>query len=132
MCFAEVLTWQWDSEVPRRFQAIWRTYCGGEFFVTSLVLWHLTGWESEVPGTNNIAFEIDCREVRRQLVDYMERDLTAEQRAQIDQHLQKCRHCLAVYDGVRNVVQLVGSEKVFELPEGFSQRLYKRFLERGA
>ena len=85
-----------------------------------------------MPGKHNIAFEIDCREVRRQLVDYMEHDLTAEQRVRIDQHLQKCRHCLAVYDGVRNVVQLVGSEKVFELPQGFSLRLYKRFLERGA
>jgi hypothetical protein len=32
---------------------------------------------------------------------------------------------------MRNVVRLLGDEKVIELPQGFSQRLYKRmFLVR--
>jgi hypothetical protein len=33
-----------------------------------------------------------------------------------------------VYDGLRNIVRLLGDEKAMELPEGFSQRLYKRLL----
>jgi anti-sigma factor (TIGR02949 family) len=74
--------------------------------------------------------EIDCYEARRELVDYMEGDLAPELRAQIDRHLENCRHCTAVYDGVRNVVRLLGSEGAFELPQGFSQRLYKRLLCR--
>lgn len=72
--------------------------------------------------------EIDCYAVRRELVNYMEDDLTPELRAQIDYHLKECHHCTAIYDGVKNVVQLLGSKHVIDLPPGFSQRLYKRLL----
>jgi Putative zinc-finger len=74
--------------------------------------------------------EIDCYEVRRELVNYMEEDLEPELRDRIDAHLRNCHHCTAVYDGVRNVVHLLGSEESIELPAGFSQRLYKRLLFR--
>ena len=70
--------------------------------------------------------EIDCYQVRRELSDYLENDLTPQLRLQIEEYLWGCDHCRAVYDGLRNVVQLLGSERVIELPEGFSQRLYKR------
>ncbi len=73
---------------------------------------------------------MDCHEVRRELVNYMERGLTPELRTRIDRHLEDCRHCTAIYDGVRNVVQLVGHAEAIELPKGFSQRLYQRFLSR--
>ena len=72
--------------------------------------------------------EIDCHEVRRELVNYMEEDITPELRARIDHHFGHCGHCTAVYDGARNVVQLLGRAEVIELPHGFSQRLYQRFL----
>jgi hypothetical protein len=29
---------------------------------------------------------------------------------------------------VRNVVRLMGDERIIELPEGFSQRLYRRVM----
>jgi hypothetical protein len=82
-----------------------------------------------VPPPKQFA-EIDCREVWRQMVDYMERDLTAEMRARVDRHLTGCAHCKAVYDGSRNVVQLLGSKDIIELPSGFSQRLYDRLFKR--
>jgi Putative zinc-finger len=72
--------------------------------------------------------EIDCYQVRRELSDYLEGDLTPQLRLRIEQHLQTCDHCRAVYDGLRNIVRLLGDEEVIELPEGFSQRLYKRLL----
>jgi len=72
--------------------------------------------------------EIDCYQVRRELSDYLEGDLTPELRVQIEDHLESCSHCTAVYDGMRNVVQLLGDEKAIELPKGFSQRLYRRLF----
>jgi predicted anti-sigma-YlaC factor YlaD len=74
--------------------------------------------------------ELDCGQVRNELVDYMEGDLTPQLRAQIDWHLEGCQHCTAIYDGVRNIVQLVGNEKALELPAGLSKRLYQRLLSR--
>ncbi len=72
--------------------------------------------------------EIDCYQVRQELSDYVEGDLTPQLRLQIEEHHQTCDHCRAVYDGLRNIVRLLGDEEVIELPEGFSQRLYKRLL----
>lgn len=62
----------------------------------------------------------------REFVNYTEGDLTLDLRGRIERHLQSCPHCRAVYDGVRNIVQLLGDENVFALPPGFSQRLYQR------
>ena len=69
--------------------------------------------------------EIDCQRVRRELSDYLEGDLPPALRLQIEKHLAGCSHCKAVYDGTRNVVRLLGDEKMIELPEGFSRRLYQ-------
>jgi len=70
--------------------------------------------------------EIACEEVWRELTNYMEGDVTAEMRERIAQHLSACAHCRAIYDGSRNVLQLLGNGKTFELPPGFSRRLYSR------
>ena len=74
--------------------------------------------------------QITCREVWKELVNYMEDDLTPELRASIDRHLRGCAHCTAIYDGARNVVRLVGNQEALELPPGLSRRLYQHFLER--
>jgi Putative zinc-finger len=70
--------------------------------------------------------EITCQEIWRELTNYMEGDVTSELRERIAQHLSTCAHCRAVYDGSRNVVELLGNGKAFELPSGFSRRLYGR------
>ena len=77
---------------------------------------------------NSNIVEIDCYQVRRELSDYLEGDVSPELRLRIEEHLQTCDHCRAVYDGLRNIVRLLGDEEVIELPEGFSQRLYNRLF----
>jgi len=72
--------------------------------------------------------EIDCYQVRRELSDYLEGDVSPELRLRIEDHLAGCTHCAAIYDGMRNVVQLLSNERMIELPEGFSQRLCKRLF----
>jgi hypothetical protein len=73
---------------------------------------------------------IACRDVWKELVNYMEGDLTPEMRERIDQHLRGCNHCTAVYDGTHNVVRLLGDDKAIDLPQGFSQRLYQRLTNQ--
>jgi anti-sigma factor (TIGR02949 family) len=86
--------------------------------------------QSDLVGPKVKFVEIDCHAVRRELVDYMEGDLTEELRARIEQHLGKCDHCTAVYDGVQNVVRLLGDKNAIDLPLGFSRRLYARIMGR--
>jgi len=76
----------------------------------------------------NRIIELDCYRVRHELVNWMEGDLSAELRAQVDHHLQNCQHCTAVYHGARNVVRLLGNDRAIDLPEGFSRRLYERLF----
>lgn len=69
---------------------------------------------------------ITCDDVRRELSNYIEDDVTPELRARIEEHVSACPGCRAVYDGVRNVLTLVGSGEMIELPRGFSTRLFRR------
>ena len=75
---------------------------------------------------DNQLVEIECREVWKEITNYIEGDLTPEMRERVGRHLKECRHCKAVYDGSRNVVRLLGCTNLLELPAGFSQRLHRR------
>ena len=70
--------------------------------------------------------EITCKIVRRELSNYIEDDVTPELRARIQHHVEKCPGCRAVYDGVLNILRLVGGGDVLDLPTGFSRRLLER------
>ncbi|HZR56316.1 MAG TPA: zf-HC2 domain-containing protein [Terriglobales bacterium] len=69
---------------------------------------------------------ISCQEVWREVSNYLEDNLDPVLRATIEEHLQRCKHCTAVIDGTRNVVQLYGDRRMLEVPLGFSQRLHAR------
>jgi predicted anti-sigma-YlaC factor YlaD len=70
--------------------------------------------------------EISCKEVRSELSNYFEEDVTPVLRQRIQAHVNACGGCRALYDGVRDVIRLCGAREVLELPKGFSQRLYSR------
>jgi Putative zinc-finger len=74
--------------------------------------------------------EISCVEVWREISNYLEGDISAELRDRMQAHFEVCKHCTAVLDGTRNVVRLVGDGRIFEMPEGFSKRLYKKIRAR--
>jgi hypothetical protein len=75
---------------------------------------------------------ITCVEVRRELSNYLEDDVPPELRARIDQHVSACPGCKAVYDGLRNVLTLVSTGEIIELPRGFSARLFRRLQQTPA
>jgi len=70
--------------------------------------------------------EISCYEVWREISSYLDEDISLDMRERMEAHFKVCAHCTAVLDGTRNVVGLVGDGRVFQLPEGFSQRLQEK------
>jgi len=76
---------------------------------------------TEVP-----TIEISCVEVLREISNYLNNEISGELRERMEAHFKVCKHCTAVLDGTRNVVRLVGDGRVFQMPDGFSQRLYKK------
>jgi len=69
---------------------------------------------------------IRCEEVWREISNYVEGDVGSALRAAMEEHLRGCKHCTAVLDGTRNVIQLYGDERMMEVPLGFSRRLQRR------
>ena len=69
---------------------------------------------------------IDCKHVWQHISAYIEGDVDAVLRAEIDKHLETCEICSAILDSTRNVVILLADDRIFELPVGFSQRLHER------
>jgi anti-sigma factor (TIGR02949 family) len=70
--------------------------------------------------------EISCREVRQELANYVEDDVTEDLQWRIERHFSTCDGCSALYDGLRKIVYLVGKSDLIELPVGLSERLYRR------
>ena len=68
--------------------------------------------------------EMTCTQVRALIVDYLEGDLGLDGYIRVDAHLDHCDHCLSIYDGVRNVVALLASDDLFQVPCGLDARLY--------
>jgi Putative zinc-finger len=70
--------------------------------------------------------EISCLEVWREISNFLEEEVSIEMRERMEAHFKECRHCKAVLDGTRNVVGLVGDGQLFQMPQGFNKRLYKK------
>jgi len=78
-------------------------------------------------GRNEVLLmQISCREVRRELDNYMEDDVSQELKVRIEQHFLACEGCFATYDSLRKIIRLINGTEIIELPEGFSARLYYR------
>ena len=74
--------------------------------------------------------EISCLEVWREISNYVDGDIGAELRTRMEAHFKVCAHCKAVVDGTRNVVKLVADGVEYDLPNGFSQRLYNKIVDK--
>lgn len=70
--------------------------------------------------------EISCIEVWREISNYLDGIVAADLRERMEAHLKVCRHCKAILDGTGNVVKLIADGEPFEVPAGFSERLFKK------
>lgn len=67
-----------------------------------------------------------CEEVWVEVSNYLDGQVELGLRSDIEQHVRGCKRCAAVLDGMRNVVELYGDERMLEVPVGFSRRLHRR------
>jgi len=74
------------------------------------------------------AVPVDCMHVFQHISDYIDGEAPAELRARMEAHFKTCKHCVAVLDGTRNMIQLLGDEQAFDVPAGFTERLYRKIL----
>ena len=70
--------------------------------------------------------EISCVEVWREISNFLEGSVDPGSRARMEAHFAMCSNCKAVLDGTRNVVKLIGDGQTFDVPAGFSERLFSK------
>jgi predicted anti-sigma-YlaC factor YlaD len=70
--------------------------------------------------------KVDCQHVWDALSAYLDDEVNAQLREEIELHLQFCEICSAVLDSTRNILVLTADDRVFTLPGGFSERLHAR------
>lgn len=69
---------------------------------------------------------MSCKEVWREISNYIDDSVSPEMREELELHLAYCRHCTAIVDAIHNIIVLVADGRTFTLPAGFSDRLKAR------
>lgn len=69
---------------------------------------------------------VNCEQVWDEVSNYIDGEVAPELRAAMEQHFQECKRCTAVLEGMRNVVELYGDERMMEVPLGFGSRLHRK------
>ena len=72
---------------------------------------------------------LTCEEVLANLSDYFDEECSAELRAQLEDHISKCRRCRVVFDSTGKMLKIVVDVEPFEVPLAVSARLYSRLQE---
>jgi CheY-like chemotaxis protein len=71
----------------------------------------------------SIVTEMSCREIWREIPNYIGGNQSATLRACIEEHLKDCEQCTAALRGAGNVVRLAGGTATSDLPTGHNSRL---------
>ena len=67
---------------------------------------------------------VTCAQVLKELSNYIDEDVDPQLRAEIEEHLRGCRRCSVLVDSTRRTLRIVGDDRVFEVPVGYSERLH--------
>lgn len=71
-----------------------------------------------------------CKQFLSLLDDLIDGCITAETRAELEQHLAKCEHCEVIYSTTRKTIQIYRSHEIYELPSGLRDRLHAAIMSR--
>ena len=66
---------------------------------------------------------MNCRDVIRELSDYLDGELSTEARQELEEHLRDCRECRLVVDQTRMTVEIFCDSKPVPLPKDVQARL---------
>src|SRR5690242_3622529 len=69
---------------------------------------------------------VACEQVWQEISNYIEDEISPALRSALEIHFGECQRCASVLEGTRNVVQLYGDERLFQMPLGYSWRLKRR------
>jgi predicted anti-sigma-YlaC factor YlaD len=63
-----------------------------------------------------------------ELAAYLDDEVAAEVRADLETHLRECRTCRVLYDTSRKTLQIVTEVRSYEIPQPLSERLVGKIM----
>lgn len=71
-----------------------------------------------------------CTEFIAQLDDLLEDKVPQALRAELEEHLRGCEHCVITMNTTRKTIEIYRSHELYELPEALRVRLQKAILAK--
>ncbi|HEY6290542.1 MAG TPA: zf-HC2 domain-containing protein [Terriglobia bacterium] len=73
---------------------------------------------------------MNCRDVFREISNYVDGDLDAELKRAIEAHACGCHHCEVVVDTTRKTIELYCDGRLFAIPLHVRQRLHATLRQK--
>jgi anti-sigma factor (TIGR02949 family) len=73
---------------------------------------------------------VTCKQVIRQLSEFLDGELSAELTESLQHHLEHCEDCRLVVDTTRKTIEIYCNTEPLPLPEGVRERLERAMAER--
>ncbi len=71
-----------------------------------------------------------CTEFLALLDDLIDDSVSAAARAELQEHLRGCEHCVVTLNTTRKTIEIYRSHEIYDLPAGLRERLHKAIMER--
>lgn len=71
-----------------------------------------------------------CEDVLAELGNYLDGEMAAEARRQLELHMADCKTCTAIYDSARKTLKIVTDSSSFELPQNLSEPLVAKIMSK--
>ena len=71
-----------------------------------------------------------CSEFLAQLDDLIDNNVTVPVRAQLEEHLRGCEHCVVTLNTTRKTIEIYRKHEIYELPNELRERLHKAILAK--
>ena len=73
---------------------------------------------------------ITCEEFFAEFADYLENQVSAEIRQELELHLSQCRACHVLYDSSRKTIKIISESKSFEVPQEVFDPVIDRVMSK--
>lgn len=67
-----------------------------------------------------------CKEAWKEISAYLDGSLDDASRLRLESHFATCANCKSILDGAKNVKQLMGDSRAFDIPHNVSRRLFSK------
>ena len=71
-----------------------------------------------------------CTEFLALLDDLIDDTVTAQMRADLQEHLRSCEHCEVTLNTTRKTIQIYRSHEIYDLPASLRDRLHAAIMAR--